>query len=196
MRQPPNGLPVYRLLTGRDDASFCHRVSEAIALGYRPHGSPAATFDGASVIVAQALVWPEEGRAIAGDRAREDEPRQPAAPAPGSAAVSQFIDRIRPARPAMLSEGPTGEEARVLGEHFAYLQALADSGVVLLAGRTLTPDEHAFGIVVFAAASEPAARALMDGDPAVAGGVMRAELMPFRVALWSAQGPHRDGDAG
>lgn len=54
---PPNGLPVYRLLTGPDDDAFCRRVSETLALGYRLHGSPAATFDGARVIVAQALIW-------------------------------------------------------------------------------------------------------------------------------------------
>jgi hypothetical protein len=55
---PPDGLPIYRVLTGVDDDAFCHRVSEALALGYRLHGSPAATFDGTNVIVAQALVWP------------------------------------------------------------------------------------------------------------------------------------------
>lgn len=56
--QPPEGLPLYRILTGPDDAGFCHRVSEALSLGYRLYGSPAASFDGKSVIVAQALVWP------------------------------------------------------------------------------------------------------------------------------------------
>ena len=55
---PPHGLPAYRLLTGPDDAAFCHRVSQALALGYRLYGSPAATFNGQNVIVAQALVWP------------------------------------------------------------------------------------------------------------------------------------------
>jgi len=54
---PPQGLPIYRLLSGPDDAAFCHRVSEAIELGYRLYGSPAATFDGHRVIVAQALLW-------------------------------------------------------------------------------------------------------------------------------------------
>ena len=58
--QPPNGLPRYRLLTGPDDAKFCHRVSEALDLGYRLHGSPAATYDGDRVIVAQALLWQGE----------------------------------------------------------------------------------------------------------------------------------------
>ncbi|WP_341786784.1 DUF1737 domain-containing protein [Pseudomonas mosselii] len=26
---PPNGLPVYRLITGKDDAGFCQRISRA-----------------------------------------------------------------------------------------------------------------------------------------------------------------------
>jgi hypothetical protein len=59
---PPDGLPAYRLLTGPDDAAFCHRVSEALALGYKLYGSPAATFDGERVIVAQALIWPSAGK--------------------------------------------------------------------------------------------------------------------------------------
>jgi hypothetical protein len=58
--QPPNGLPRYRILTGPDDAKFCHRVSEALELGYRLYGSPAATFNGDQVIVAQAVLWPGE----------------------------------------------------------------------------------------------------------------------------------------
>jgi hypothetical protein len=55
--QPPNGLPLYRLLTGPDDAEFCKRVSEAIMLGYMLYGSPTMTFDGSRIIVGQALVW-------------------------------------------------------------------------------------------------------------------------------------------
>jgi hypothetical protein len=55
---PPDGLPAYRVLTGPDDATFCRRVSEAVALGFKLYGYPAATFDGKSVILAQALVWP------------------------------------------------------------------------------------------------------------------------------------------
>jgi hypothetical protein len=58
MTAPPGNLPTYRLLTGPDDDAFCRRISEALALGYELYGSPAATFDGKSVIVAQALVWP------------------------------------------------------------------------------------------------------------------------------------------
>ncbi|MEV8311897.1 DUF1737 domain-containing protein [Streptomyces flavidovirens] len=57
MSTPPDGLPIYRILTGPDDATFCQRVSEMIGLGYELHAGPAVTFNGESVIVAQALVW-------------------------------------------------------------------------------------------------------------------------------------------
>jgi len=62
--QPPDGLPTYRLLTGPDDATFCRRVSEALALGYQLYGSPAATFNGEKVIVAQAIIWPSMQQAL------------------------------------------------------------------------------------------------------------------------------------
>jgi hypothetical protein len=58
MTEPPDGLPRYRVLTGPDDETFCRRVSAALDLGFELHGSPAVTFDGTDVIVAQAVVWP------------------------------------------------------------------------------------------------------------------------------------------
>jgi uncharacterized protein YciI len=103
-------------------------------------------------------------------------------------AMPQFIYRIQPTRMAMLTGAPTETEARVVAEHFQYLQDLTRRGVVLLAGRTLTADDDAFGIVVLEAESEAAAGHLMACDPAVAQGVMRARLWPFRVALASAAG--------
>ncbi|MEW2396761.1 DUF1737 domain-containing protein [Streptomyces sp. NPDC046862] len=57
MTTPPDGLPVYRVLTGPDDAAFCHRVSEVLDMGYRLHEGPSITFDGERVIIAQAVVW-------------------------------------------------------------------------------------------------------------------------------------------
>jgi hypothetical protein len=48
----------YRLVTGPDDRSFCERITAALAEGYVLHGSPAATFNGTAVIVAQALILP------------------------------------------------------------------------------------------------------------------------------------------
>lgn len=64
MSTPPDDLPMYRVLTGPDDARFCRRVSEALALGYTLYGSPALTFNGENVIVAQALIWPTGDRIV------------------------------------------------------------------------------------------------------------------------------------
>jgi hypothetical protein len=58
--KPPDNMPAYRLLTGRDDAAFCKRVSEALAFGYALYGSPAITFNGEHPVVAQAVIWKNE----------------------------------------------------------------------------------------------------------------------------------------
>ena len=50
----------YRLLTGVDDRSFCEKVSQALADGYILHGSPALSFNGQNIIVAQAVVLPDQ----------------------------------------------------------------------------------------------------------------------------------------
>jgi len=55
---PPEGLPIYRVLTGPDDETFCRRISDAITLGYMLYGDPAITVHGGKIIVAQALLWP------------------------------------------------------------------------------------------------------------------------------------------
>jgi uncharacterized protein len=89
----------------------------------------------------------------------------------------------------MLTEGPTGREASIINQHFEYLQKLVAQGVVFMAGRTLNSDERTFGIVIFEAATEAAAVVLMQNDPAVKLGLMKAELFPYRLALWSAKGP-------
>jgi uncharacterized protein len=96
---------------------------------------------------------------------------------------SLFLYKIQPVRPEMLSTGETPEEEQAISEHFSYLQALTEAGVVLLAGRTLNTGVSSFGIVILAAGSELEARRVMLGDPAVAQRVMRAELYPFRIAL-------------
>jgi len=83
----------------------------------------------------------------------------------------------------MLTEGPTPEEAAIITEHFNYLQELTASGVIILAGRTLNIDPSSFGIVIFNADSLKKAEKIMNGDPAVVNGVMRARLYPYSIAL-------------
>jgi len=88
---------------------------------------------------------------------------------------------IRPVRGGMV-DAPTDEEAALLREHFAYLQRHRDEGLVRLAGPSVVPGDT-FGIVVLATEDEGIARQMMENDPAVAGGLMRAELRPFRNAV-------------
>ncbi len=59
MNQKENhDLPVYRLLTGPDNADFCRRVSEMLNNGYQLYGSPSVTYDPEKkkVIAAQAVI--------------------------------------------------------------------------------------------------------------------------------------------
>lgn len=94
-----------------------------------------------------------------------------------------FLYRIRPAREEMLTSGPSEVEATVIDEHFNYLDTLTQSGVVYLAGRTLTTDSDGMGIVIIFAEDEDQAAEIMKHDPAVLHGVMTARLFPFRIAL-------------
>jgi len=58
MPEPTEEKLSYRLITGPDTRDFCERITNALAEGYVLHGSPAATFNGTDVIVAQAVVLP------------------------------------------------------------------------------------------------------------------------------------------
>ncbi len=53
----------YRYLTGPDDASFCHRVTQAINNGWSLYGPPTLTFDPVQgrVICGQAITKDVEG---------------------------------------------------------------------------------------------------------------------------------------
>ncbi|MBZ0295445.1 MAG: YciI family protein [Anaerolineae bacterium] len=101
--------------------------------------------------------------------------------------TQQWLYRIQPFRPQMLTDGGTPEEAAIVSEHFAYLQRLMEEGVLLLAGRTLNTDYSSFGIAVFNAESEEAAWELAHNDPAVKKKVMRAEIYPYRMALFDPE---------
>ena len=97
--------------------------------------------------------------------------------------MNQWIYILKVTRLEMLTEGSTPEEDEIVGRHFAYLQDLTEKGVMILMGRTQTADESTFGIAIFEAENEEAAQTIMENDPAVARGVMRATLYPYKIAL-------------
>lgn len=75
-----------------------------------------------------------------------------------------------------------GDRATVAA-HFQYLAKATESGKVVLAGRTDESHDRTFGLVIYEAESEEAARVFMESDPAVAAGVMTATLHPYSIAL-------------
>jgi uncharacterized protein YciI len=95
----------------------------------------------------------------------------------------QFIYVLRLVPRLYADSAWTKEDDAVLKWHFTRFQEAAKSGQLILAGRTSEPGDKTFGIAIFEAPDEAAARKFMQEDPAVAGGLMTAELHPFAVAL-------------
>ena len=70
-----------------------------------------------------------------------------------------------------------------VSRHFTRLADGVKAGKVIFAGKTTEPLDTTFGLVVFEAESEAAARQFMESDPAVVAGVMSATLHPYVLAL-------------
>jgi uncharacterized protein len=95
----------------------------------------------------------------------------------------QFIYVLRLV-PRLYSDAAwTQEDKMALDRHFARFQHAIETGELILAGRTREPGDKTFGIAIFEAKDEAAARKFMESDPAVVSGLMTAELHPFAVAL-------------
>jgi len=77
----------------------------------------------------------------------------------------------------------TNQDKTALDRHLTRFKHAIETGELILAGRTQEPGDKTFGIAVFEASDEAAARAFMENDPAVVAGLMTAELHPFAVAL-------------
>jgi uncharacterized protein YciI len=70
--------------------------------------------------------------------------------------------------------------------HWTYSQDLLTKKIVIFAGRTLVMNEDSFAIVVIQTSPEKEARAIMEGDPAVKGGLFRVRLLPYQPMLIGA----------
>ena len=93
--------------------------------------------------------------------------------------MPEYLYLIHPYRHGFF-DSPTAEEEPILVEHFQYLKQAAENGTVVLAGPCL---DDTFGLVVFRAENDDAARAFMFADPSVKKNVMVAELHPLRISL-------------
>ena len=95
----------------------------------------------------------------------------------------QFIYVLRVAPKYHDEKSWQAADNAAVSSHFKRLQEAVATGQVILAGRTTESLDQTFGIVIFEAASEEAARRFMETDPAVEAGVMTATLHPYAVAL-------------
>jgi uncharacterized protein YciI len=95
----------------------------------------------------------------------------------------QFIYVLRLV-PRLYSDSAwTKEDDLALSRHFARFQHAIETGELILAGKTNEPGDKTFGIAIFEAKDETAAKAFMESDPAVVAGLMTADLHPFAIAL-------------
>ena len=94
----------------------------------------------------------------------------------------QWLSIAKPTRLEMFVE-TTPEEDEIIDQHLAYMEDLTQKGILIMVGRTLNTDETGFGLTIFEAEDELAARQIMEDDPAVKNGLMAATLYPYRVSL-------------
>ena len=102
---------------------------------------------------------------------------------PAASKPKQFIYVLRLVPRLHSDANWTKDDQAVLGRHLARFKEAIQSGQLIMAGRTMEPGDKTFGIAIFEAADEAAARAFMEADPAVATGLMTAEVHPFAVVL-------------
>ncbi len=62
-------MRLYRLLTGPDDSSFCHKVSKALHDGWELHGNPCYAYnaDAGQMQCAQAVIKHASGQTYSPD---------------------------------------------------------------------------------------------------------------------------------
>lgn len=108
------------------------------------------------------------------------EPGKPT-PEPGKQKEFIYVQRLVP----RLYDGQkwTQEDNATSDHHFIRFQEAMKSGQLILAGRTQEPGDKTFGIAIFRASDEAAARKFMESDPAVVAKLMTAELHPFSVQM-------------
>jgi uncharacterized protein len=88
---------------------------------------------------------------------------------------------LRPVREEMPFE-PTEEELRVVSQHYEYLKQLRAEGRLVLAGPSALPGDT-FGLGIFDQEDRAEVEAIVAADPAVTGGIMTAEIRPYRISV-------------
>jgi uncharacterized protein YciI len=116
-------------------------------------------------------------------------------PTPEPGKPKEFIYVLRLVPRLYDDKNWTKEDNAALHQHFIRFQEAIKSGQLILAGRTKEPGDKTFGIAIFRAPDEAAARAFVKADPFISAGLMTADLHPFALALENANPPSSNSEA-
>jgi len=100
--------------------------------------------------------------------------------------VKEYCCFLTPTRATFPGDAAESELALVAA-HVEHLDRLVGEGLLVMAGRT-QEDADPVGLVVFRARSDDEAERLMEEDPAVKGGVFRARVRRYAVAMMEGRG--------
>ncbi len=105
---------------------------------------------------------------VAGDSAAQGQEKQ-----------SLYVGIFKATNLDFVKKGPRPEDMPLIRQHVEMLQKLGDQGISIIAGHTTNHDETAFGLAVVRAASQDAARKILEEDPLVRAGILTVTVFPF-----------------
>jgi uncharacterized protein YciI len=97
--------------------------------------------------------------------------------------VKQYVYVLKLVERLWVVDAWTKQDNAIVDQHFTYLKALLANRQLILAGKTGGNDEATFGLVIFEALDDEEAQRIMENDPSVKQGIMRATLSSYHVAL-------------
>ena len=95
---------------------------------------------------------------------------------------NHYFCMLTPVRPNMHGN-LTAAEGEIFGQHCEYLKRKFNEKCVLQAGTSFEENEDGFAIVILNAEEKAAAVAIMQADPAVAKGLLKAHVTAYNIFL-------------
>jgi hypothetical protein len=95
----------------------------------------------------------------------------------------QYVHVVHLTQPMQGVRPWTEAETGVISQNFSRMAKETKAGKVILAGRTTESPDKTFGLPIFEAEDDEAARLFMESDPAIVAAIMTAALHPYAVAL-------------
>lgn len=146
--------------------------------GWPAEGESTADWDGTFEYFQKA--WPNVLAAMASHFAEKNAAPGNSAGTPPDPKNGFLYTFVELKRPDLLST-TTDEEKKQFGAHANYIKGLTANGTVVFAGPCL--DMKGPAVIVLDVRTEQAARELMENDPAVKHGLMKANLHPVRLSF-------------